>query len=508
VSAITLDPIDLRHIRWHRAIGTVAIQRFWWCFTGVLALMAGNGFWRLGDTFVRDLDEGRYGVAASEMLHRHSLLVTTYAGATEFWNLKPPLGYWLLGLSYHVVGETAFGLRLPAAVCALLPTALTMLMARRVAGARAALLAGLFLATSFGFLGHHGARSGELDVPLALLMLLFLMLAPRLADDRAARLAAGLVLALGFLLKSFAILPYVAAVALYGLITRGVGSWRLWPLPLGITTIAALTWAVARSVAEDSWEFVRRMFVEDLLLRSTTMIDPGGNSAWDYVGALFDRLAPWTFVVVLALCLSRYFARRRLSSDFATLTWCYALVPPALFTLARTHHSWYIIPIYPVWALLAAVATLEVLECAERVEFAAPAATLVVVCALACEIRMVVQIAIHDRMPQSQVFLASLRDRSPTTARSLRVTFTPSYSERFFLQVVDGFTLIDSSDRRSSEADTDDAMLLMRKATIGSTGIANTIGVAVLAQNAHYVLVRSFPPATVGAVESSRAVPQ
>jgi hypothetical protein len=149
-----------------------------------------------------------------------------------------------------------------------------------------------------------------------------------------------------------------------------------------------------------------------------------------------------------------------------------------------------------------------VLECAERVEFAAPAATLVVVCVLACEIRMVVQIAIHDRMPQSQVFLASLRDRSPTTARSLRVTFTPSYSERFFLQVVDGFTLIDSSDRRSSEADTDDAMLLMRKATIGSTGIANTIGVAVLAQNAHYVLVRSFPPATVGAVESSRAVPQ
>jgi len=52
--------------------------------------MAWNVFWRLGVAFVRDYDEARYGVAASEMLHHHSMLVTTYAGATEFWRSDAP----------------------------------------------------------------------------------------------------------------------------------------------------------------------------------------------------------------------------------------------------------------------------------------------------------------------------------------------------------------------------------------------------------------------------------
>jgi 4-amino-4-deoxy-L-arabinose transferase-like glycosyltransferase len=371
-----------------------------------------------------------------------------------------------------------------------------MLMARRVAGARAAILAGLFLATSFGFLGHHGARSGELDAPLALLMFLFLMLAPRLADARMARLAAGLVLGLGFLLKSFAILPYVAAVALYCLITRGIGSWRLWPLPLAVTLVFAATWAVARSVAEGSWEFVRRMFVEDLLLRSTTMIDPGGNSAWDYIGALFDRFAPWTFVVLLAVGLARHFATRRLSADFATLIWCYTLVPALLFTLARTHHSWYVIPTYPAWAILAAVATLELVKRAEQFSFAPQTASLVIVGLLACETRIAVHIAIHDRMPRSQVFLASLRSPPGATVRRLHTTFTPSYSERFLLQVVDGFTLDDSSvtDSRRGEIEVTSDTLLLQKFEPGARGIAD---MAVLAQDLPYVLMRPLPPVAV-----------
>jgi 4-amino-4-deoxy-L-arabinose transferase-like glycosyltransferase len=499
VNAITLKPIDLRRPRWSQALERVAVHYFWQCFVTVLALMTWNVLWRLGDTWVRDCDEGRYAVAASEMLHAHSPLVTTYAGATEFWNLKPPLGYWLLDLSYWAVGETPFALRLPSAICALLAAALTMLMTRAIAGARAAILAGMVLATSFGFLCHHGARSGELDAPLTLILLLFLMLAPHLMASRPARLAAGLVLALGFLLKSFAILPFVAAVALYCLITRGIASWRVWPLPVAITVVIAATWAVARSVAEDSWEFVHRMFVEDLLLRSTTSIDStsinvGVNSPWDYVGALFDRLAPWPFLVLLAFGLSRHFARHRLSSDLATLMWCYTLVPLLLFTLARTHHSWYIIPTYPAWAILAAVGTLEVLKCAQRFEFVAQgAAALVVICILACEVRMVTHIEIHDRTPPSQVFLASLRNRLGGSKPHLHTMFTPSYSERFFLQVVDRFELDDvtAGDLSFSRTPPLGGAVLIRSSEVGLADIQlQAAGIAVLEQNENYTLIR------------------
>jgi 4-amino-4-deoxy-L-arabinose transferase-like glycosyltransferase len=465
---------------------TVVARRFWWCFAAVLALMAWNTFWRIDQTRVRDCDEARYGVAASEMLHGHSPLVTTYAGETEYWNLKPPLGYWLLELSFWLVGETPFGLRLPAALCALAAAGLTMLAARRTAGPHLAILAGIVLATSFGFLGHHGARSGELDAPLALLLLVFLVLAPWLVDSRPARLAAGLVLALGFLLKSFAILPFVAAVGVYCLITRGIASWRAWPLPLGIAAVTAMTWAVARSVAENSSEFVRRMFVEDLLLRSTSVIDPGAsNGLWDYVGALFDRLAPWPLLVVAATCVSVGFARRRLASDFATLLWCFALIPLVVFTLAQTHHSHYIIPTYPAWAILAAAGALEAMSWAKRTGFAVTAAVLITAGMFACEARLVAQVLIHDAMPLSQVFLASLRSRRSGTTQSLRTAFVPSYSERFFLQVVDGFTLDDStagSEDSERLAAVGDTLLVRRRDTNATFALLATPAAAAITQ--------------------------
>ena len=213
ISSVVALPVPERRLRsWHEILWALPVRSFWGCFAGVLGLMSWNALWRLGDTFIRDYDEGRYGVAASEMLHFHSPLITTYAGATEFWNLKPPLGYWLLELSYAIFGETPFALRVPAALCALATVALTMLLARRMAGRRTAILAGLFVSTSFGFLAHHGARSGELDAPLTLSLFAALMLAPRLPESRTARLGMGLVLSLGFLLKSFAILPCIAAL--------------------------------------------------------------------------------------------------------------------------------------------------------------------------------------------------------------------------------------------------------------------------------------------------------
>src|SRR3954454_6240645 len=169
------------------------VERFFWSLFGaVVALMAFNGFFALETTHIRDFDEARYGVAASEMLHSHAPLVTTYAGATEYWNLKPPLGYWLLEGSYVVFGESLFALRAPAAISGLLLVALTILFTRRVAGAGVGLLAGLILATCFGFLGHHAVRSGDLDAPLALILFPILFVVPRLATERWARLALGL----------------------------------------------------------------------------------------------------------------------------------------------------------------------------------------------------------------------------------------------------------------------------------------------------------------------------
>jgi hypothetical protein len=63
---------------------------------------------------------------------------------------------------------------------------------------------------------------------------------------------------------------------------------------------------------------------------------------------------------------------------------------------------------------------------------------------LACEARLVTQVLTRDAMPPSQVFLGSLRSQRSGLPQYLHTAFVPSYSERFFLQVVDGFRLDDS----------------------------------------------------------------
>jgi hypothetical protein len=41
------------------------------------------------------------------------------------------------------------------------------------------------------------------------------------------------------------------------------------------------------------------------------------------------------------------------------LVWCCALTPVLLFTIVRTHHSWYIVPTYAAWALLGAASVVD-----------------------------------------------------------------------------------------------------------------------------------------------------
>jgi 4-amino-4-deoxy-L-arabinose transferase-like glycosyltransferase len=432
---------------WAPLRSCLAERRYALGVTLVLALAAWNCFYGLGSSRLDDMDEARYGVSAYEMTQDHSLVVTTYGHEREYWNLKPPLGYWLIAGSFTLLGPSFFALRLPSALCGLGVVALTLLIGRRWFNARVSLLAGLFVATAYGFFSHHGARSGDLDAALTLLLLAALLQIERLGESPWRIVGLSLCLALGFLLKSFAVLPILLVAALYFVWS---GAWRrqralLVLLAVLVFALPVAGWAAARWHADASPYFLERMVREDLCDRSLRVIDQVTYSPWSYVGALHDRLAPWPAMVWVGAILGARRRRWRLGALYERLAegrlpllLLWAFVPFVLFSLARTQHHWYLDPVYPAWALLGAVALTGLLGRSAPGRWRAGLLALVVLLTLGCELRVLDRVLIRDRLPESQRFLLSLAARRAALGPALR-SGRLRHSERFILEAMDGF---------------------------------------------------------------------
>ncbi len=432
----------------------LAVRQYPLAFLLVLLFSACNVFVGLGQSRIDDSDEARYGVSAYEMVQGGgSLLVNTYAGQPEYWNLKPPLGYWPVALCFYLFGASPFTLRLPAALFALGTVTLVMLFCGRFLNRRAALLAGLILATTFGFLSHHGARSGDLDSALTFLLVLAAVQIPRLAESPGRVIAFSAALAAAFLVKSFAVVPLLLVAVLH---LAWSGDWRRLRgaavLAGALLFLAApLAWGAARWHADGSPYFLQRMIGEDLLARSMREIDQGTTDSWSYLESLFDRFAPWPLLLLGAAAVAvRTHGWRRIWNAWgqkgrwaAPLLTLWIAVPLVLFSLARTHHHWYLDPVYPALAALTAWALLGLLRRVSPARRTWGLVGLFVLPVAFCEARALDRVLVRDRMPDPQRFLLSLKERRLELGPDLHAAFPLRHSERFILEAVDGYRVVE-----------------------------------------------------------------
>ena len=175
---------------------------------------------------VDDDVDAAHALVAREMLERHDFVVLYQDGLRYL--IRPPMHFWLIGVSYAVLGESAFSTRLPVALSMVGLVWLTFAFGRRFFGQRAGLYAGLAVATSFGMFIFTRTVIPEAIYALEFTAVFYLFLRswtgsldPRIGYPGAAAVCALAVLTRGPIGLLF---PFGALVVFLVL----TGGWRRW----------------------------------------------------------------------------------------------------------------------------------------------------------------------------------------------------------------------------------------------------------------------------------------
>jgi 4-amino-4-deoxy-L-arabinose transferase-like glycosyltransferase len=200
----------------------------------ILALAAFLTFFAgLGRSAISDSDEAFYAEAAREMVESGDWLTPTYNYEPRFE--KPILYYWLAAAAFEAAGVTEAAARFPSALAGLTMALLTYACGRRWFNPAVGFIAGLIVATNFGY--YAIGRLALPDLPLAFFIALSTWAA--LEGLRPARHAATLpASARAWLLLS-------AAAAGLAFLTKGPVGAALPALVVGGTLVAVRDWRKA-----------------------------------------------------------------------------------------------------------------------------------------------------------------------------------------------------------------------------------------------------------------------
>jgi len=298
-------------------------------------------------------DEALYAEAAREMLAAGDW-ITPYVNGVFFFE-KPPLYYWLAGLSYSAFGVSPFAARLPAALMAILTIAVTARLTARVWGPRAGLLAGLALATSLQMIMI--GRMGIMDMPLTCLIALALLAYAqwRRHGGLLAGVAFGMLVGLAVLLKGMAggLAPAVAVVHAVAY-RRGPRRISVGSVLLAAAAFAliAAPWFIAMAVRHGEG-YAATLFLREHLTRMVQPMQGHGGPVFYYLALIAVSFFPW--VVFLPAGIRHREPHDEQKSFWRSLLVVWIAVVLIPFSLVSTKLPGYVTPLFPAMAILVGV---------------------------------------------------------------------------------------------------------------------------------------------------------
>jgi 4-amino-4-deoxy-L-arabinose transferase-like glycosyltransferase len=297
-------------------------------------------------------DEALYGTFARYIASGHVLLAGLVVD-------KPPLAFYLGGLSTLLIGPNELAVRLPNFFASLVSVALAWALARRVYGRRAAHLAAWALALSpFAILFSITAFVDPL-LTAFLLWGLWMTVAGR---DRWAALA----FTLGFATKQSALMLAPLALALSLLRLPFTATWRdavrrlwraLWPMLIGfaLVTLLLLVWDAVRHAPIGFWQQGYSDNMPGRFIRANEVM-PRARAWLDLLNYIaVSPLVNALFIIGLpALLLLNLRHPTRAALADVILTGYLLLFLGAYWLLAFNVWDRYLVPLVPFFALLLA----------------------------------------------------------------------------------------------------------------------------------------------------------
>jgi 4-amino-4-deoxy-L-arabinose transferase-like glycosyltransferase len=271
---------------------------------------------------------------------------------------KPPLAFWVHGLFLYIAGPRLWAARLPSVLAALACVLLTVDIARRLAGRRAAVFSGLVLALSYEFF----RRTREVSLDLWQLVFLLLALWCVVRGARAARggawvVAAGVPVGLALLTKplvALALFPLVAGWLLWNRDTR-----RLLPLAwaAAVSLLVAAPWHLSMAAIHGR-EFTAQYFGAEIADRATGVLQAGHKErppVWFYVAQIAGMYWPWLACVGLGVGAWARGALPARRTRAAQLAAAWTLVWLVLLTAYPDRRDRYALVLYPGLAWIASL---------------------------------------------------------------------------------------------------------------------------------------------------------
>lgn len=338
-----------------------------WIFYYIILLMVFVfiAFYHLGAADIFPWDEARHGISAYEMLQTKDYIRSTFNYATDYYNLKPPLSYWCIALSYKVFGYNAFSLRFYSAISYVITGAIVSLMLKRRHGSLSSLFSLLFFLLLFDIFFTHMARKGDADALFILLYTISILLTMRYTETDQPLLLyfASLSFGLAFLTKSFHAGCIVITMAIQLLFAKKFGKLKLstWIISFICALTPIFLWASARYQI-DGFMFINKMFSYDLFKRSTQAIEGHGGSFLQYAREMNDFLSIWVLGILLIIGIVWKIITKTAFTKRMIMYFVWAIVPIILFAFVKTRIMWYMYPSLIAFAALDAVLIDDVLR--------------------------------------------------------------------------------------------------------------------------------------------------